>query len=73
VIDFPQGLPVREIHPDKIFALGVIDGPFAMVWGLVAAVIYAGYKVDSHRHADIQRQLVEARRVFTADVIIAKG
>jgi glycoside/pentoside/hexuronide:cation symporter, GPH family len=59
VIEFPQGVPASEIPPDKIYALGIIDGPFAMVWGLLAAVIYAGYRIDRVYHDDIRKQLVE--------------
>ena len=33
IIDFPQGVEASQIHPDKIYALGVLDGPFAMIWG----------------------------------------
>ena len=61
IIEFPQGVPASEIHPDKIYALGIIDGPFAMIWGLIAAVIYAGYKIDKKTHETIQRGL-SARR-----------
>jgi Na+/melibiose symporter-like transporter len=61
IIDFPRGVPVSEIDPDKIFALGIIDGPFAMVWGLIAAVLYAGYKIDRAYHAEIQAQLAARR------------
>lgn len=61
IIHFPRGVAASEIHPDKIYALGLIDGPFAMVWGLIAAVIYAGYKIDSRYHAQIQQQLANKR------------
>ncbi len=57
VIEFPQGVPASEIHPDKIYALGIIDGPFAMVWGLIAACIYAGYRIDKSYHAKVQEEL----------------
>lgn len=61
VIEFPRGVAASEIHPDKIFALGLVDGPFAMAWGLLAAVVYAGYKIDSAYHANIQAQLIARR------------
>jgi Na+/melibiose symporter-like transporter len=62
IIEFPQGVAASEIHPDKIYALGIIDGPFAMVWGLLAAVIYAGYKIDKKTHQDIQAQLLARKQ-----------
>jgi Na+/melibiose symporter-like transporter len=61
VIEFPQGVPASEIHPDKIYALGIIDGPFAMVWGLIAAVIYSGYRIDKTYHGQLQKDLAERR------------
>ena len=57
VIEFPQGVPASEIAPEKIYALGIIDGPFAMVWGLIAAVIYSGYRIDKKYHTEVQRDL----------------
>ncbi len=57
VIEFPQGVPASEIHPDKIYALGIIDGPFAMVWGLIAALIYSGYRIDKAYHRQLQIDL----------------
>ncbi len=56
-IEFPTHAVPGEIPADKIFALGVVDGPFAMLWGLIAACLYAGYRIDKRYHADIQRQL----------------
>ena len=57
VIEFPQGVPASQIHPDKIYALGIIDGPFAMIWGLIAACIYAGYRIDKAYHAKVRAEL----------------
>ena len=54
-----------EVAPDVLFRLGIVDGPFAMVWGLIAACLYAGYRIDRRYHADIRRQL-EARRAQVA-------
>ncbi|MFT5014675.1 MAG: GPH family glycoside/pentoside/hexuronide:cation symporter, partial [Dinoroseobacter sp.] len=58
IIEFPQGVAARDIHPDKIYALGIIDGPFAMIWGLIAAGIYAGYRIDKAYHQNVQTQLM---------------
>ncbi|HIG40776.1 MAG TPA: MFS transporter [Gammaproteobacteria bacterium] len=67
IIEFPQGVPASEIPADKIYALGVIDGPFAMVWGLISAILYAGYKIDKASHARVQQGL-ESRRELTNGV-----
>lgn len=60
-IEFPTGAVPGTIDADKIFALGVIDGPFAMVWGLIAACFYSGYRINKSYHFKIQQQL-EARK-----------
>lgn len=57
IIEFPQGVEASQIHPDKIYALGIIDGPFAMIWGLIAAVIYGGYRIDKAYHQQIMAEL----------------
>ena len=62
VIEFPRGVPASEIAPEKIYALGIIDGPFAMVWGLIAAVIYSGYRIDKAYHGEVQQDLAARRR-----------
>ena len=36
-----------------------------MVWGLIAAGLYAGYRIDKRYHAEIREQL-EARRAAAA-------
>ena len=61
IIDFPRGEGVERIDPEKIYALGLIDGPFAMFWGLVAAAIYAGYKLDEQKHSQIRALLAERK------------
>lgn len=61
VIEFPARAVPGEVGSEKIFALGLIDGPFAMVWGLIAACFYAGYRIDREYHAKIQAELRAAR------------
>ena len=56
-IEFPSNAVPGQIAADKIFALGIIDGPFAMVWGLIAAVLYGKYSIDRKYHAEIQHKL----------------
>jgi Na+/melibiose symporter-like transporter len=57
IIDFPTHAVVGELSADKIFALGIIDGPFAMAWGLIAACLYSGYRITRKYHEEIQLQL----------------
>lgn len=61
IIEFPTGAVPGTIDADKIFALGVIDGPFAMVWGLIAACFYSGYRINKRYHREIQEQLASRR------------
>jgi Na+/melibiose symporter-like transporter len=67
IIEFPTQAVPGTIAPEKIFALGIIDGPFAMVWGLIAAVFYAGYRIDKAYHAQIQRTLTERAQLVAAE------
>ena len=59
LIEFPTKAVPGEVDPETIYMLGVIDGPFAMVWGLLAACCYAGYRINRPYHAEIQRKLRE--------------
>ncbi len=59
LIEFPTKAVPGEVDPETIYMLGVIDGPFAMVWGLLAACCYAGYRINRTYHAEIQRKLRE--------------
>jgi len=56
-IEFPtQSLP-GEIPSAVIYNLGLVDGPFAMMWGLIAAFFYARYKITKKSHAEIIEKL----------------
>lgn len=56
-IDFPTDSAPGEIPSETIFQLGLIDGPFAMIWGLIGAFFYARYKITKHSHAKIKAAL----------------
>ena len=57
----PPGSIQGQVPEDVLFRLGVVDGPFAMIWGLIAAVFYAGYRIDKKSYERVQDQL-KARR-----------
>lgn len=67
VIEFPTQAVPGTVASEKIFALGIIDGPFAMVWGLIAACFYAGYRIDKAYHARVQSELAAARALAVTD------
>lgn len=52
----PKSVP-GEVSADIIFRLGVVDGPFAMIGGVIAGIVYLGYRIDKTAHADIREQL----------------
>ena len=56
-IEFPLSAIPGEVPSEKIFQLGIIDGPFAMIWGLVAVFFYYNYKINKAYHLKIQEQL----------------
>jgi Na+/melibiose symporter-like transporter len=39
-----------------------VDGPFAMIFGLIAAVIYGGYRIDRTYHEKITDKLAERKK-----------
>ena len=56
-IGFPQNAVPGELSSEMIFKLGIIDGPFAMVWGFIAVFFYYRYGINRKYHAQIQEQL----------------
>ena len=56
-IAFPENAVPGEIPEEIIFNLGLVDGPFAMIWGLIAVFFYARYKITKESHALIKDQL----------------
>jgi len=56
-ITLPSGAVPGQVPADTLFRLGVVDGPFAMVWGFVGAALYAGYRIDRRYHAQVRAAL----------------
>ena len=61
----PPGSVQGQVPEDVLFRLGVVDGPFAMIWGLIAALFYAGYRINKGDHDKIQERL-RARKAIRA-------
>lgn len=59
IINFPKGDSNAEVTEVMLFNLGLLDGPFAMIWGLIAAIFYSGYKITNKYHAEIRQKLNE--------------
>ena len=58
----PQSLP-GEVPEDVIFRLGIVDGPLAMIGGIIAGVVYLGYRIDKTALGSIQQRLEERRQL----------
>lgn len=54
----PQSLP-GEVSEEVIFRLGIVDGPLAMIGGIIAGVVYLGYRIDKTALDSIQQRLDE--------------
>jgi len=57
-IAFPGNAVPGKIPEEILFNLGLIDGPFAMIWGLIAVFFYARYKITKESHAKIKEKLL---------------
>lgn len=57
VVEFPSGAAPGTVAEDKVFWLGMMDGPIAVVPGFIAAIFYAGYRINKARHTEIQDEL----------------
>ncbi|MFI5308693.1 MAG: MFS transporter, partial [Polyangiales bacterium] len=66
VIHFPAGAKPGEVGADVLYKLGLIDGPIASLPALIGIFFYARYRIDKHRHAEIQRELDERRKHSSA-------
>ena len=56
-IAFPRGAAAGTVAPDTIWTLGLIQGPATSVFTLMALFLYAGYRLDRTRHAQIIAEL----------------
>ncbi len=59
VIGFPVGAEPGSIEPDKIFQLGLIEGPLSVIPALCAIIFYMRFNLTRARHGEIQALLTE--------------
>ena len=52
----PQSVP-GDVPADIIFRLGIVDGPLAMIGGIIAGVVYLGYRIDKTALGSIHQRL----------------
>lgn len=60
-IHLPPGAQPGQVQEDVLFRLGVVDGPFAMIFGLIAAFVYSGYRIDRSYHQRVKEKLAALR------------
>ena len=65
IINFPSYGSDQEITQSMLFNLGILDGPFAMIWGLIAAFFYSGYKITNKYHREIRDKL-EQKKLYNS-------
>ncbi|MBL6902799.1 MAG: MFS transporter [SAR86 cluster bacterium] len=65
IINFPSYGSDKEITQSMLFNLGILDGPFAMIWGLIAAFFYSGYKITNKYHREIRDKL-EQKKLYNS-------
>ena len=57
VIAFPEKAEPGEVPADTIWWLGMIDSPLAIIPGVIAAVLYAQYRINQAEYESTRRQL----------------
>ena len=65
VIGFPVGAEPGTVDPDVVFRLGLIDGPIAVIPGVIAVFFYLKYRLTRVRHQEIQAELAMRRSPHT--------
>ena len=61
VISFPVGAEPGTVDPETLFNLGLVDGPIAVVPGIIAVFFYLQYNLTRKRHSEIQEELAQRR------------
>lgn len=61
VMNFPKGAKPESIDPNSLWNLGLVDGPLAIIPGIIAAFFYGRYAIDRRRYTETRRQLEAAR------------
>jgi GPH family glycoside/pentoside/hexuronide:cation symporter len=57
----PQKAAPGHVAAAIVWRMAIVDGPIAIIPGLLAAVFYARYRIDRRRHAETRTKLEAAR------------
>ena len=60
-IQFPVDAEPGEVDAGVLHTLGLIDSPYTIIPGVIAACFYAGYRINKRRHAEIKADLAALR------------
>lgn len=66
IIAFPVHSAPGTVAASKVFELGLVDGPIAIVPGAIAVMFYVRYSLTRSRHAEIQSELKVRRAMARA-------
>jgi GPH family glycoside/pentoside/hexuronide:cation symporter len=73
VIEFPRGAALGSVAEDTVWQLGFIVGPATSVFTFFGLLLYLGYRIDRHRHSEIQAELVVNRERLTLARSVGKS
>lgn len=73
VIAFPEKAKPGEVKPEVLEHLGWVDGPVAMIPGLVAAFFYARYRINKDSYEKTKATLADLRRARSGEPALAPG
>lgn len=59
VIKFLVSAKLGTVDTDLLFKLGLVDGPLAIIPGIIAILFFAKYQLSRKRHDEIQAELGE--------------
>ncbi|MEM7003096.1 MAG: MFS transporter, partial [Pseudomonadota bacterium] len=62
IIEFPAGAEPGTVPQTMLTQLGLLDGPIAVIPGIIAIYFYSRYTITRREHAEI-RSALDARRV----------
>jgi Na+/melibiose symporter-like transporter len=61
LIAFPRGAAAGTVPEVTVWYLGLIQGPATSICTLLGLLLYLGYRLDRHRHAEIMAELDRRR------------
>lgn len=57
LLEFPDNAKPGQVDPDTIRWMGIVESPLAILPGVIAAVLYAQYRIDKSSYKETRRKL----------------